>query len=74
MTDKVIVTNLSALRRKYGASGVKAIRAAVKRETERRKVPTVDILGPVLNALTDHLHLPPRNKPGRRTKSSSKPS
>ena len=31
MTDKVIVTNLSALRRKYGANGLKTIRAALKR-------------------------------------------
>jgi hypothetical protein len=31
VTDEIIVMNLTTLRRKYGANGVKAIRSAIKR-------------------------------------------
>ena len=40
------------------------IRDAVVRECERRMVPTVDVLGPTINALADHLGAAPRNEAG----------
>lgn len=40
------------------------VREAVLKEAERRLVPTVDLLGPVLHSLEDHLHIVPRNQPG----------
>jgi [pyruvate, water dikinase]-phosphate phosphotransferase / [pyruvate, water dikinase] kinase len=40
------------------------IRDAVIHESERRGVPTVDLLGPLLNLLDDHLPGPPQLRPG----------
>jgi regulator of PEP synthase PpsR (kinase-PPPase family) len=40
------------------------IRAAAVQEIERRRVPAVDILGPVLSLLEDHLGQAPRLRPG----------
>jgi regulator of PEP synthase PpsR (kinase-PPPase family) len=40
------------------------IREAVVREAEQRSVPLVDILGPVITLLSDHLGKDPRNQPG----------
>jgi regulator of PEP synthase PpsR (kinase-PPPase family) len=41
-----------------------AIRDAVLDETNRRMIPTVDILGRVLAVLSDQLGVPPQRKPG----------
>ncbi len=38
---------------------------AVREEARRRMIPTVDILGPVLAVLSDHLGVAPRRQPGR---------
>ncbi len=40
------------------------IRQAVVRETKRLHVPTIDILGPVLTVMEDHLEQAPRLRPG----------
>lgn len=40
------------------------VREAVARQTQIEHVPTVDILGPVLSALGDHLGRAPRRQPG----------
>jgi regulator of PEP synthase PpsR (kinase-PPPase family) len=40
------------------------VREVVKRETESLMVPTVDILGPVINVLADQWEVQPRNQPG----------
>ncbi len=40
------------------------VRQVVIREAERHMVPLVDVLGPVLTALRDHLGTEPRNKAG----------
>ncbi len=40
------------------------VRDAVARDTQIERVPTVDILGPVLSALSDHLDRAPRRQPG----------
>ncbi len=40
------------------------VREAVARQTQIEHVPTVDILGPVLSALNDHLGRAPRRQPG----------
>jgi regulator of PEP synthase PpsR (kinase-PPPase family) len=40
------------------------VRQALARETEMRLVPTVDILGPVVTALSDQLQTQPRHQPG----------
>jgi hypothetical protein len=37
VTDKIIVTNLAALREKYGTAGLREIRAAIKRLTAADK-------------------------------------
>lgn len=40
------------------------VREAVARQTQIEHVPTVDILGPALSALSDHLGRAPRRQPG----------
>lgn len=40
------------------------VRDALVQEAERRMIPSVDLLGPVINLLADHLHACPRNQPG----------
>ena len=40
------------------------IREAVIQETQKSRVPTVDLLGPVLTLLDDHLEQSPRRQPG----------
>jgi len=40
------------------------VREAVVRESRRLDVPTVDLLGPILSLLEDHLHQTPRLRPG----------
>jgi regulator of PEP synthase PpsR (kinase-PPPase family) len=42
-----------------------AVRDAVREEARRRMISTVDILGPVLAVLSDHLGIAPHRKPGR---------
>lgn len=40
------------------------VRDAMREEAGRRMIPTVDVLGPVITALSDQLGLAPRGKPG----------